>query len=61
MGMATNLATHNLGEGGKRHQVPSWRSIPDATLEQLMRYVPGPDYSTGGTIIGRDGIREVCH
>lgn len=30
----------------------------DATLEQLMRYVPGPDWPTGGTIIGRDGIRE---
>ena len=28
----------------------------DATLEQLMRYVPGPDWPTGGTIIGRDGI-----
>lgn len=56
VGMATNMATHNLGEvvaAGKhlmRH--------PDATLEELMRYVPGPDWPGGGVIVGRKGIRE---
>ena len=56
VGMATNLATHNLGEvvNAAKHLM----AHPDATLEELMRYVPGPDWPTGGMIIGRDGIRE---
>lgn len=56
VGMATNLATHNLGEVVNAAKFLMTHS--DATLEQLMRYVPGPDWPTGGTIIGRDGIRE---
>lgn len=56
VGMATNLATHNLGEVVNAAKFLMANS--DATLEQLMRYVPGPDWPTGGTIIGRDGIRE---
>ena len=56
VGMATNLATHNLGEVVNAAKFLMAHS--DATLEQLMRYVPGPDWPTGGTIIGRDGIRE---
>lgn len=56
VGMATNLATHNLGE--VVNAAKFLMSHSDATLEQLMRYVPGPDWPTGGTIIGRDGIRE---
>ncbi len=56
VGMATNLATHNLGEvvNAAKHLM----SNPHASLEELMRYVPGPDWPTGGMIIGRDGIRE---
>lgn len=56
VGMATNLATHNLGEVVNAAKFLMAHS--DAALEQLMRYVPGPDWPTGGTIIGRDGIRE---
>ena len=56
VGMATNLATHNLGEVVNAAKFLMAHS--DATLEQLMRHVPGPDWPTGGTIIGRDGIRE---
>lgn len=56
VGMATNLATHNLGEVVNAAKFLMAHS--DATLEQLMRYVPGPDWPTGGTIIGRNGIRE---
>ena len=56
VGMATNLATHNLGEVVNAAKFLMAHS--DATLEQRMRYVPGPDWPTGGTIIGRDGIRE---
>ena len=56
VGMATNMATHNLGEvvQAAKHLMRH----PDATLEELMRYVPGPDWPGGGIIIGRDGIRQ---
>ena len=56
VGMTTNMATHNLGEvvAAAKHLM----AHPDATLEELMRYVPGPDWPGGGIIIGRNGIRE---
>ncbi len=56
VGMATNMATHNLGEvvAAAKHLMRH----PDATLEKLMRYVPGPDWPGGGVIVGRKGIRE---
>ena len=56
VGMATNMATHNLGEvvAAAKHLMRH----PDATLEELMRYVLGPDWPGGGVIVGRKGIRE---
>ncbi len=56
VGMATNMAPHNLGEviSAARHLI----AHPDATLDELMRFVPGPDLPTGGKIVGLDGIRE---
>jgi len=56
VGMATNMAPHNLGEvvAAARHLI----AHPDADLEALMRFVPGPDLPTGGKIVGLDGIRE---
>ncbi|MFC0861493.1 DNA topoisomerase (ATP-hydrolyzing) subunit A [Sphaerimonospora cavernae] len=56
VGMATNMAPHNLVEvvAAARHLIKK----PDATLEELMRFVPGPDLPTGGTIIGLSGIRD---
>ena len=56
VGMATNMAPHNLGEvvAAARHLIAS----PEADLETLMRFVPGPDLPTGGKIVGLDGIRE---
>ena len=56
VGMATNLAPHNLVEviAATRHLIAN----PDATLDEMMRYIPGPDLPTGGQIIGLDGVRE---
>jgi DNA gyrase subunit A len=56
VGMATNMAPHNLGEviSAARHLVAN----PDADLDELMRFVPGPDLPTGGKIVGLEGIRE---
>ena len=56
VGMATNMAPHNLVEviAAARHLI----SKPGASLDDLMRYVPGPDLPTGGKIVGLDGVRE---
>jgi DNA gyrase subunit A len=56
VGMATNMPPHNLGEviEAARHLL----AHPDATLDDLMRFVPGPDLPTGGRIIGLEGVRE---
>ncbi len=56
VGMATNMAPHNLIEviGAARHLLEH----RDASLEDLMAYVPGPDLPTGGTIVGLDGIKD---
>ena len=56
VGMATNMAPHNLVEviAAARHLLRH----PDASLDALMRFVPGPDLPTGGRIVGLDGIRE---
>jgi DNA gyrase subunit A len=56
VGMATNMAPHNLGEvvSAARHLIAN----PDADLDELMRFVPGPDLPTGGKIVGLEGIRE---
>ncbi|WP_188187058.1 DNA gyrase/topoisomerase IV subunit A [Nonomuraea sp. SYSU D8015] len=56
VGMATNMAPHNLTEvvAAARHLIKK----PDATLDELMRFVPGPDLPTGGTIIGLQGVRD---
>ena len=56
VGMATNMAPHNLGEviAAARFLIKN----PDASLDALMRFVPGPDLPTGGRIVGLEGIRE---
>ena len=56
VGMATNIAPHNLIEvvQALRHLV----THPKATLDDLMRFIPGPDLPTGGKIVGLDGIRD---
>ncbi|MGJ3509708.1 DNA gyrase/topoisomerase IV subunit A [Enemella sp. A6] len=56
VGMATNIPPHNLVEvvQALRHMLRH----PDADLDELMRFVPGPDLPTGGKIIGVEGIRD---
>ena len=56
VGMATNVPPHNLREiaGALRHLIED----PDCTVDDLLEHVPGPDFPTGGFIIGTDGIRE---
>ncbi len=56
VGMATNMPPHNLVEvvSAARHLI----AHPDASLDTLMRFVPGPDLPTGGKIVGLSGIRD---
>jgi DNA gyrase subunit A len=56
VGMATNIAPHNLIEvvQALRHLI----THPAASLDDLMRFIPGPDLPTGGKIVGLDGIRD---
>ena len=56
VGMATNMAPHNLGEviAATKYLIEN----PKATLKQLMKFVPGPDFPTGGEIVGIEGIQD---
>ncbi|WP_279367018.1 DNA gyrase/topoisomerase IV subunit A [Microbacterium testaceum] len=56
VGMATNMAPHNLIEvvAAAIHLLQH----PDATVEELMEFVPGPDLPSGGIIVGLDGIKD---
>ena len=56
VGMATNVPPHNLGE--VVDAVDLLIDNPDATTEELMAVLPGPDFPTGATIMGTDGIRQ---
>ncbi len=55
VGMATNIPPHNLNE--ICDAVAYVIDNPEATLEELLPIVPGPDFPTGGTILGREGIQ----
>ncbi|KUL32676.1 DNA gyrase/topoisomerase IV subunit A [Actinoplanes awajinensis] len=56
VGMATNMIPHNLGEvvAAARHLITN----PEADLDELMRFVPGPDLPTGGQLLGLDEVRR---
>jgi DNA gyrase subunit A len=56
VGMATNMAPHNLVE--VCDAVCAYIDNPEITVEELMKYVTGPDFPTGGIIFGRRGIRD---
>jgi DNA gyrase subunit A len=56
VGMATNIPPHNLGEviDAALHMIDN----PDATSEELLQFVKGPDFPTGGFLVGTSGIKE---
>ncbi|WP_245504067.1 DNA gyrase subunit A [Lichenihabitans psoromatis] len=59
VGMATNIPPHNLGE--VIDAVIALMDRPDITIDDLIEIVPGPDFPTGGAILGRSGIRSAYH
>ena len=59
VGMATNIPTHNLGE--VIDGVIAVMEDPNITIDELMGYIKGPDFPTGGIIMGKSGIRAAYH
>lgn len=59
VGMATNIPPHNLGEviDGLLAMIDN----PDITVDELMKWIKGPDFPTGALILGRDGIKKAFH
>jgi DNA gyrase subunit A len=60
VGMATNVPPHNLVElvNALNHLIDRYDEMDDVSVETLMEYLPGPDFPTGGMIIGDEGIRQ---
>jgi DNA gyrase subunit A len=56
VGMATNMAPHNLGECCDA--ICAYIDNPEITTDELMQYVKGPDFPTGGIVMGKAGIKE---
>ncbi len=60
VGMATNIPPQNLRElaGAITHLIDNYDKIEDVTVEDLMKFVQGPDFPTGGMIVGTEGINS---
>ena len=60
VGMATNIPPHNLREliSALNILIDRYDDIDDVSVEEIMQYVPGPDFPTGGIIVGNEGIRQ---
>lgn len=60
VGMATNIPPHNLREivGALCYMIDNYDNLEEITPEDLMKFVPAPDFPTGGIIVGREGIRQ---
>ena len=60
VGMATNIPPHNLGElvDAIGYLIDHYETIDDVPIEELLRRVPGPDFPTGGIIVGEEGILQ---
>ena len=59
VGMATNIPPHNLGE--VIDGCCALLDNPELTIDELIQYIPGPDFPTGGLIMGRSGINQAYH
>ncbi len=59
VGMATSIPPHNLAEvcDALLHLIDRWEERDEVTVEDLMRFIPGPDFPTGGLILGQEGIK----
>jgi DNA gyrase subunit A len=60
VGMATNIPPHNLKELSAAiiYLINNYDTIEDVPIEYLMKFIPGPDFPTGGVIVGREGIDQ---
>lgn len=60
VGMATSIPPHNLKEisAAVSYLIDHYDTIDDVSVEELMRFVQGPDFPTGGVIVGRDSIQQ---
>ena len=60
VGMATNVPPHNLGEliAALTYMIDKYDQIDEVSVEDLLEYLPGPDFPTGGIIVGDSGIRQ---
>lgn len=60
VGMATSIPPHNLGEltGAIDYMIDHYDNIDDVSIDDLMKFIQGPDFPTGGVIVGRDSISQ---
>lgn len=60
VGMATNIPPHNMGElvSALTYIIDNYDQIDDVSVEDLLQLLPGPDFPTGGVIVGGEGIRQ---
>ncbi|MEW6567211.1 MAG: DNA gyrase subunit A [Chloroflexota bacterium] len=60
VGMATNIPPHNLGELAQAIQfmIDRYDELEDIAIDDLMQFIPGPDFPTGGMIVGIEGIKQ---
>ncbi len=60
VGMATNIPPHNMHElvAALTYLIDRYDKIDDVTVEDLLQFIPGPDFPTGGIIVGDEGIRQ---
>ena len=56
VGMATNIPPHNLSElaDAIAYVIDRWTELDDVTVDELMQFVHGPDFPTGGLVLGRE-------
>ncbi len=61
VGMATNIPPHNLGEltAAIDYLIDHYDTIDDVTIDELMKFLPGPDFPTGGIIVGNEAIKQM--